>query len=263
MKAVTAAAVATATVASNIGYAQPTPNSDMPAALPEGLRYVQPEDAPHVSSALTSNLSSVQQASSPIAQSVSPQSGEEVQQMISRPKTPVEFVKNLKVIFDDDLLLQDGFYTEANLKDIFSLEKVNIDKRTEDSEQNISISGSVSDSIFPRIKTSEFLGGSTPSAQFVGGKIDQSELIRAGLNFGMYEGGPDFDAATKIFERKFVRVPPQPSPHGGPGAATALHGNETWKFEQVNDQTDKTITIGFNPAGSLSSVLIQIKKIKK
>lgn len=263
MKAITATAVATATVASNISYAQPAPVSDMPATLPGSLRYAHPEDAPQMVPALTSHLNSAQQAGSPKNQFVSPQGGEEVTQMISRPKTPVEFAQNLRVIFDDDLLLQDAFYTEVNLKDIFNLENINIDNSIKGSEQNISISGNVSDTIFPRIKTSEFFGGSTSGAQFVGGKIDQSGAIRAGLNFGMYEGGPDFDASTKIFEKKFVRVPPQPSPHGGPGAATAPHGSETWKFEQVDDQTERAITIGFNSAGRLSSVLIQIKKIKK
>ena len=48
--------------------------------------------------------------------------------MISRPKTPVEFARNLKFILDHDLLLQDEFYTEANLKDIFNLEEVDVFK---------------------------------------------------------------------------------------------------------------------------------------
>lgn len=155
MKAVTAAAVATATVASNITYAQPMPASDLPVALPGSLRYAQAENGPQRAPALTSQLNSVRQAASPTNQSVSPQGGEEVTKMISRPKTPVEFVQNLKAIFDGDLLLQDGFYTEENLKDIFNLEKVNVDNNIEDSGKNISISGSVSDSIFPRIKTSD------------------------------------------------------------------------------------------------------------
>ncbi|UXZ69774.1 hypothetical protein [Burkholderia contaminans] len=133
MKAVTAAAVATATVASNITYAQPMPASDLPVALPGSLRYAQAENGPQRAPALTSQLNSVRQAASPTNQSVSPQGGEEVTKMISRPKTPVEFVQNLKAIFDGDLLLQDGFYTEENLKDIFNLEKVNVDNNIEDS----------------------------------------------------------------------------------------------------------------------------------
>ncbi|WP_321950079.1 hypothetical protein [Burkholderia cenocepacia] len=261
MKAVTAAAVATATVASNISYSQAVPASDLPAALPGSLRYAQPDDAPQMAPVLTSRLNSAQQASSPTNQSVSLQGGKEVTQMISRPKTPVEFVQNLKVIFDGDLLLQDAFYTEANLKDIFSLENTSVIESRSDSEQRLSISGSVSNSIFPRIETSEFFGGSVAGAGFVGGKtIHESGVVTAALNFGMYEGGPDFDAVVRIFANKFVRLPPEPFPHGGPGAPTAPHGSETWRYQQIGDQYEKTITAGFNSTGKLSNILIEVKK---
>ncbi|VWC64579.1 hypothetical protein [Burkholderia contaminans] len=261
MKAVTAAAVATATVASNISYAQPVPATDLPASLPGGLRYAQPDDAPQMAPALTSHLNSAQQASSPTNQSISPQGGKEVTQTISRPKTPVEFVQNLKVIFDRDILLQDAFYTEANLKDIFNLENVSVIESSSDSEQKISISGSVSNSIFPRIKTSEFFGGSVAGAGFVGGKtIHESGVVTAALNFGMYEGGPDFDTAVKIFANKFVRLPSEPFPHGGPGAPTAPHGSETWRYRHIDGKYEKTITAGFNSTGKISNILIETKK---
>jgi hypothetical protein len=78
----------------------------------------------------------------------------------------------------------------------------------------------------------------------------------------MYEGGPDFDVTQKIFAKKFVYLPPEPSPHGSLPPASAPHGNQTWRYQQVDDQTEKTITIGFNPTGGLDSVLIKIKKIK-
>jgi len=263
MKAMTVAAVATATVASNISYAQPAPVFHMPTALPGSLRYLQPEDAPQMKPALTSHLNSAQQTSPPENQSVSSKGGKGVARMISKPKTPIEFVRNFKVIFDNDLLLQDAFYAEVNLKDIFNLESLKVSNRIDGSGKSISIVGRVSEEIFPRIKASEFFGGSTSGADFVGGRTDQLESIRGGLNFGMYEGGPDFDAAMKIFGKIFFLVPPQPSPHGGPSAATASHGNETWKFEQVDERTDRAITIGFIPAGRLSSVLIQVKKTKK
>ncbi|MDN7426571.1 MULTISPECIES: hypothetical protein [unclassified Burkholderia] len=261
MKAITATAVATATVASNISCAQPVPASDLPAALPGSLRYAQPDDAPQMAPVLTSRLNTAQQASSPTNQSVSLQGGKEVAQMISRPKTPVEFVQNLKVIFDGDLLLQDAFYTEENLKNIFNLEEVSIFDDVNGADRQISIMASVPGSVIPRRKVPEAFGGSIPGANFVGGKtINQSGVTTAVINFGMYEGGPDFNAAQKIFKSEFVRVPPQPSPHGGPGAATAPHGNETWRCQIVDSHIDKTITVGFNPAGELSRIIIDIKK---
>ena len=75
---------------------------------------------------MTSSLVLAQPAAPPAMQSVSPQAGEEVSHMISRPKTPTEYARNLKFIFDHNLLLQDEFYVEANLKDIFNLEEVSI-----------------------------------------------------------------------------------------------------------------------------------------
>jgi hypothetical protein len=264
VKAVTAAAVVTATVASNISYAQPVPASDAPATLPGSLRYTQPEDAPQMAPALTSHLNSAQQAGSLTNQSVSPQGGEEVTQMISRPKTPAEFAQNLKVIFDGNLLLQDAFYTETNLKDIFNLEEVSIFDDVDGGERQISIMASVPGSVIQRINVSESFGGSTAGANFVGGKtFHRNYSISAGLNFSIYEGGPDFDATEKIFAENFFRLPAEPSPHGGPPAATAPHGNETWKYQQVDGQVEKEITIGFNPAGMLSSALIKVKKNKK
>lgn len=260
MKAVTAAAVATATVASNISYAQPVQATDLPASLPGGLRYAQPDDAPQMAPALTSSLNSVQRAGSLTTQSVFPQGGKEVTQMISKPKTPLEFVHNLKVIFDGDLLLQDAFYTEENLKNIFNLEEVSVFDEVKGADRQISIMASVPGSVIPRRKVSGALGGSIPGAQFGGGKTtSQSGAETAVINFGIHEGGPDFNATQQIFRNEFVRVPPQPSPHGGPGAATAPHGNETWRYQLVDIRIEKAITVGFNPAGELSRIIIDIK----
>ncbi|WP_414447711.1 hypothetical protein AB4851_14040 [Burkholderia sp. 22PA0099] len=261
MKAMKVAAVATATVVSNISYAQPAPALDMPATLPGRLHFVQPEDAPQMIPALTSHLNSVQQTSSPANQSVSQKGGERGAQMISRPKNPTEFAENLKVIFDGDLLLQDAFYTDANLKDVFNLEEVSIFDDADSGERQISIMASVPAAAIPRVKVSESVGESIAGANFVGGKkFLKNGSISAGLNFSLYGEGPDFGATEKIFAEKFVRLPDEPSPHGGPPAATAPHGNETWKYRQVGCQMEKEVIIGFNPAGVLSSVLIEIKK---
>ncbi|WP_175693756.1 hypothetical protein [Burkholderia ambifaria] len=259
MKAVTAAAVATATVASNLSYAQPVPASDLPAALPGGLRYAQPDDAPQMAPALTSRLNSAQQAGSPTNQSVSPQGGKEATKMISRPKTPIEFVRNLKVIFDHDLLLRDDFYTDASLKNAFNLEDTGVIRTDEEKgDRRISVISSHFLSIFPWVKIpgrDDFM----PSAQLVGGKTThQSGAVTAGVNFGMREGGPNFDETKRIFGGNFVFLMPEPSPHGGPPAATAPHGNETWKYQRIDGKAERNITISFNPSGELSNIIIEL-----
>ncbi|WP_459625336.1 hypothetical protein [Burkholderia sp. 3C] len=259
MKALTAAAVATATVASNISYAQPAPVFHMPTALPGSLRYLQPEDAPQTAPALTSHLNSARQVVSPTNQSVSPQGGKEVTQMIPRPKTPVEFAKNLKVIFDSDLLLQDKFYTETNLKNIFNLEEVSISDDVDGGVRHILIMGSVPDSIISRRKVSEDFGGTVPGAQFVGGrKVHSSGFFSAALNFNLDKDGPNFDDAINIFAKKFIRLPPQLFSHGGPAKATEPHGNENWRYQQVDDKGCKIITISFDPTGNLSNIVIEL-----
>jgi len=229
-------------VASNLSYAQPAAPPEAPGSTTSGLKYVQV-------------------AKLPTTQSVPPHISEEVSQMISRPKTPVDFVRNLKFIFDHDLLLNDDFFSEANLKDVFNLDDAEVFIDSTDTERKISIIQNPPESVFPRIKASDFFGGSAPGAGMVGGKtVSQSGSVKAVINFGMVEVGPDFDTAWKIFAEKFVRLPPEPYRHGGPPEATAPHGNETWRYTLAGDQIEKTLTVGFGPSGTLSNVLIQIEK---
>ncbi|SAL11831.1 hypothetical protein AWB68_00054 [Caballeronia choica] len=210
---------------------------------------------------MTSSLAYAQPAVPPAMQSVIPQAGEEVSHMISRPKTPVEFARNLKFIFDHDLLLQDEYYTETNLKDIFNLGEVGLFKDNDGSgNRRISVSSSHFVSIFPWVPIpgrTDF----TPTAQLTAGRtIHDDGSIKAGVNFSMFEGGPDFAATQRIFGDEFIRLTPTPSPHGGPLPATAPHGNETWKRHWAEDKTEKSTTIGFNPAGQLDAVIIEIDK---
>jgi hypothetical protein len=206
-------------------------------------------------------LKYVQAASSSTVESVPPQAAEKVSQMISRPQTPVEFIRNFKFIFDNNLLLKDAFYSEANLKNVFSLESVHVtDAVEQNGDDQISISSSHFLSIFPWVAIPGRID-LTPTAQLVGGKaVHQTGLVTAGINFFMDEGGPDFEESQKVFSEAFIRLPPEPSPHGGPPSATAPHGNETWQYKQMDDHSEKTLTIGFDPAGRLSSVRIDVKK---
>lgn len=210
---------------------------------------------------MTSSLLFAQPTAPPAMQSVSPQTGEELRLMISRPKTPIEYARNLKFIFDHDLLLQDEFYTEANLKDVFNLEEVSIVDNGDELERDISIAANPPSSIFPRIKASEMFDGSLPGAVFVGGKKNnESGSIIAGINFGMSEGGPNFDETRSIFGNDFIRLQPEPNPHRIFIPATAPHGNETWRYEFIGGSKKSMITLGFNAAGELSGVNVKLSQ---
>lgn len=182
--------------------------------------------------------------------------GEEKSQIISRPKLAVEFARNLKYIFDHDLLLRDDFYSEDNLKIIFNLSEIKINK----DDKGIYILSSDFVGIFPKKEGPKSFGGSIASASFVGNKIkDSSGSIVAGLNFGMKEGGPNFEETQRIFGKKLVLVYQVPSPHGAPLSATAAHGNESWRYGHCDGVVKKMINLGFNSNGELSDVLIELK----
>src|SRR5882757_7786202 len=133
--------------------------------------------------ALTSSLVHAASLELP-GQSVSPHHSEEVSQMIVRPKNQLELAKNLKYIFDNDLVLQDEFYTEASLRDLFGLDAIRRnDDATTSGDSNISIVSSKFSSIFPQSKSLEsqkFI----PGANLTGGKTTfKSGVIAAAINF--------------------------------------------------------------------------------
>jgi hypothetical protein len=210
--------------------------------------------------ALVNSVSYAQAVHVETPQSQTAASTVEETQMIVRPKLPIGFAKNLKFIFDHDLLLEDSFYTKNNLKKIFNLKNPNINKE----KNHVSIIDTDFNEIFPRKNAPEHLGGSIASASLVGGKTDhENGSITAGINFSMDQGGPSFEEVKLIFGGALVFIPRMPSPHGGPLASTSRHGNENWEQKISELDIEKKIVLAFNPAGELSSVVIEIQKSNK
>ncbi|SAL74794.1 hypothetical protein AWB67_04661 [Caballeronia terrestris] len=211
-----------------------------------------------------SSLAFAQPAAPPLEQSSSPQVGEKVSHMISRPTTAIEYAKNLKFIIDHDLLLQDDFYTEANLKDVFNLEEVSITNNGSTPERYISIAANPPAYIFPRIMASPLFGGSVPGATLVGGKSSHAlGLITAGINFQLTEDGPSFVETQQIFGNDFVLFSsPTPPPHGPLANASAPHGNETWRKEDFAHNQNKVVTISFNAAAQLTGITVKVDQNK-
>jgi hypothetical protein len=211
-------------------------------AMASGLAYASPPELP--------------------VPSVLPQTREEVSQMIVRPKNQIELAKNLKFIVDHDLELKDEFYTEATLKDVFNFDAMVINKSEDDNgDRRILVLANELSTIFPQSK----IPGSTnsiPGAQLGAGKtIYRTGAITAYINFGMNEGGPSFDETWKIFGSKFSKLAPQPhGTFGGPLPTRVSHGNESWRRQWVDGQSEKTLTLSFNRDAELSHILIEIKK---
>jgi hypothetical protein len=177
-------------------------------AMVSGLAYASPPELP-VPSAL-------------------PQAREEISQMIVRPKHQMELAKNIKFILDQDLELDDAFYTEANLKDFFNLDSVLIDDDDiGNGNRKISVVSSKFSVIFPQPQ----IRGSAnfaPGAHLVAGRtLYKTGVVTAAINFGMDEGGPSFYETWRIFGDKFIKLDPQPhGTFGGPLPTRVPHGNE-------------------------------------
>jgi hypothetical protein len=196
--------------------------------------------------AMTSSLSYTQPVHLEMVSSVDLQMNSGRTELIERPTLPVEFARNFKFIFDHDLLLTNDFFSKDNLKNLFNLRTVEITK----DDESIFVLSSDFSGIFPRERAPEFFGGSVASASFVGGKVSRnSELVSAELNFRIESGGPSFQVAEHIFGSALVLVPPMPFAHGSAPPATDPHGNEDWKYETALGRLEKSIVLGFNPAG--------------
>ncbi|CAB3759023.1 hypothetical protein [Paraburkholderia solisilvae] len=236
MNPATTAAVVIVTMASTLSYAQP-------ATPPER------------------QLNYVQVANPSATQSAFVRAGEEGKTMILRPKSPVEFAKNLNAIFDQNALLEDNFYTENKLKEIFDLDEIRITSDDIGAEHHTSIRANVSESVFPIIKTREFLGGLISPAELMGEKaIDQSGSIKATIYFSMKKGGPNFDLTQKIFGKEFSHILPKPTPDGGPPMPAIPHAFEAWQYKEFGYHTIQTLTIRFNDEGELALIMIDIYK---
>ena len=211
--------------------------------------------------AVASSLSYAQPAHIQAQHVNAPQAGMEVTQMISRPNLPIEIAINLKYIFDHDLLLQDNFFSETRVEEIFNATEVAVINSEEDTKKRVSVSATKFDAVFPPTSAVDLSSGSTKRATLWAGKtLHASGLITAGLNFSMEDGGPNFSECQRIFGANFALIPSRPFMHGGPLPATALHGNEAWKFQVSTGKLKRDITLGFNPAGGLSAVVIGINQ---
>lgn len=212
--------------------------------------------------AMASSLSYAQPAHIQAQHVNPPRASIEVTQMISDPTLPDEMVSNLKYTLDHDLLMQDDFYSESNVKTMFSAEEVTVLHSNDDTGQRVSVTSNSFDSIFPRRKASATFGGSVAGASLSARKTTlNSGSITAYLHFSIGTGGPDFQFVWRTFGDKFVLVPPRPrSFNAGPLLVTGIHGNENWRLNLIGNNLERDITLGFDEVGQLSNIIIEIKQ---
>ncbi len=182
-----------------------------------------------------------------------------VVELISRPTLPIEFIKNIKYIFDHDLLLQNSFYDEKNLKNIFNLSKVSISENEGDPWMS---SGDFA-GIFPRLMAEGAVGAAYASANITAGKYfsNQTAPDLANLHFRLSRGGPSFQSTISIFGNKFTRQDFTPIFHHQLTSPTSAYSNKNWNYSVSNGKITKTITLAFNSNGELSDIVVFYPRI--
>lgn len=183
--------------------------------------------------------------------------------MIVGPKNQREIFENLKYVVDHDLILQDSFYDEATLKNIFGLDSIDCTDEVIDGDRKILILSNAFSTLFQKIYGSGYVNANI-NANLTGGKTtSKNGQIDAGINFYMSSGGPSFPETQFMFENKLVKLDPQfPGMYGRPQSARVPHGNETWRQRWTSNNLEKVLTLGFNNDAELARVIIEIYKNK-
>jgi hypothetical protein len=176
-----------------------------------------------------------------------------VTELIPRPVLPIEFVKNIRYIFDHDLLLRDDFFDENNLKETFNLSEAAITKDGRD----VWMTSSEFSGPFPRFKALNDVAGTYASADISARKTtNQSTSDLANLSFWMYRGGPSFEQTKAIFGNGLTYINPLPSPHSIQTPTIGEHANQNWTKEYHEGSTSKSLILGFNGNSELSYIRI-------
>lgn len=228
-------------------------------------------------SALTSSLAFSQlPAPDTVSNPENKEGTTKMRHLISMPKTAVDFIKNIKYSFDNNLLLNDKFFDKNNICSVFSIVEKSCDPaktNKPDGTREISLYSGEFTGIFPAEQNSiqpnstqrryPTLGASIVTAQIsIYKKIDSRGIIKGGINFVTREGGPSFDETTKILNTDLFQVI-EMSPHGKiPLPITGAHGDETWRYETFDGNFKKILTVGFEENGNLGSILVQIEEIE-
>lgn len=188
-------------------------------------------------------------------------SHKEVSQMIMDPKNLKEIFENLKYVVEHDLALDDGFYDEAHLKNIFALDSIYRKDETVDGDRKILVMSNAISQSFEKIYGC-FLNVEFTANVNGGISIRKNGQTEGVISFYASNGGPTFSETQNIFGNGLIKLSPRfPGMYGRPQPANGPHGGEAWKQQWTNNNIEKELTLNFHADGELSNVLLKISKI--
>lgn len=191
-----------------------------------------------------------------------PETAPSVADEVSKPTTEKEFFENIKIVLDEGLLLQEGFYTKENLGRFFAA--VNVASGTEHDEDvrktRLWVRASDFDGIFPSFKRDGASGLIHDAQISLGLTINTSSDDEGQFNFVMQTDGPSFEEIKNIFSGEFTlnkstSLQPPPPP-------TGPHANEGWWYALDTSTERIRGFFQFNSAGFLEQASFKVQRIK-
>ncbi|QBR00598.1 hypothetical protein [Paraburkholderia pallida] len=226
--------------------------------------------------ALSSSLAFAQMPTPGIVVSTENQSGYvEMHELISMPKTAIDFIKNIKYAFDNNLLLDDHFFEKNNVCNAFSIDEKSCiphEIHQPDGTHGISFYSGDFVGIFPREQNSIEPNSTQHHNPPPGSSIStaQISILKTANPLGIVNGeislitrkdGPNFNETTNALDVNLHQVFEIPLHGVMPPPSIDAHGNETWKYETSNQNFRKNLVISFREDGTLMSIRAEIEKM--
>ncbi len=174
---------------------------------------------------------------------------------IKQPTSQEEFLKNVKVMVDHDLLIRRDFYTNENMLKFFAARNGSSGVEPYAKKIRTWFITNEFDGIFSHFWEGNYL---MPDAQLSTGiNFEQGGEIIGRFNFNIQKELITIDDVKKVFDGELVMdktIPFQPPP-----LATGAHGNEEWKYRQENKYGQIVGYFRFNGDGRLGGIFLEEK----
>jgi hypothetical protein len=180
------------------------------------------------------------------------------EQVLAKPRSLRDVVKNMKAIFDNDLLWHSSFFSDNTLKIASGADKMRIATLSEhivtasaigpDDFETISlISGLHWKNLYPSMVW-DATRDLSPSTK---------PWVTCQIWFTFTDNSLTFDVVTAIWGPGWVRVFGPPSPHRTLPSPTSPHGNWSIRYTDFHGSRNRRVTLDFDHAGFLQNLDIQ------
>ena len=176
---------------------------------------------------------------------------------IIKPAAPDDLLRNMKYCLDRHLFLDKGFYTDANIKNVFGGEELQWRVQNDPTKQWAFVSGF--GEMIPAVKFRDFfLMGVSVSFERT---ENDNGTVKANVHLRFLDDERlDFGSVQRIFGTDWEHSQEWLSPHTIIQDKKAENGNARIIFNARNHGVRQKITMEFSPSANLSSVTFSQEK---